>query len=344
MVLSSARPDTLPVEQQLVALGDRTRLRILRALERSELTVAELCAVLQLPQSTVSRHLKVLADHAWVASRPDGTSRYYRFRRQDLAPGAAKLWGAVGAEVAAAGDGERLQAVLAERRSRARDFFASAAASWDRTRRELFGERALLGALLGLLDDDAVVGDLGCGTGTASAALAGWAGRVVAIDSSPEMLDAARERLDDAPNVELRRGELEALPVADGELDAALLLLVLHYLPSPERALAEAARALRPGGRLLLVDLLPHERTDLRDAMGHAWLGFEPAAVADLLATAGFERVRTRPLPIEPGARGPALFAATAVRGVATIHPSTSHRPTAPIAGMDSGFTPGRTR
>ena len=108
----------------------------------------------------------------------------------------------------------------------------------------------------------------------------------------------------------MRRGELEALPIEDGELDAATLLLVLHHLPDPVRALAEAARVLRPGGRLLISDMLPHDREEYRQQMGHVWLGFGEDALRRLLGNAGFEQIRIAPMPADPDAKGPALFVA----------------------------------
>jgi ArsR family transcriptional regulator len=128
------------------------------------------------------------------------------------------------------------------------------------------------------------------------------------------MLEAARRRARDFPNVDVRRGELEALPIQDGALDAATLLLVLHHLPAPVEALAEAARVLRPGGRLLVCDMLPHDREAYRQQMGHVWLGFSEDALRKLLATAGFDRVRIASMPTDPDAKGPALFVAGAAR------------------------------
>jgi ArsR family transcriptional regulator len=138
--------------------------------------------------------------------------------------------------------------------------------------------------------------------------------RVVAVDASAEMLAAARRRLAGVETVELRRGDLEQLPVDDDELDVAVLFLVLHYIVEPARALAEAARALRPGGRLLVVDMMPHDREEYRQQMGHVWLGFAEAQLADLLREAGLEAVRYRPLPADAEAKGPVLFAASAIR------------------------------
>jgi len=303
-----------PVFDRLAALSDATRARLLLALEEQALSVSELCSVLQQPQSTVSRHLKVLTGGGWLTAWREGTSRLYRLRELDRP--AAELWRIVRADVArlpaARQDRHRLAAVLRARRARSREFFASTAGAWDRLREELFGERAELLPLLGLLDPGWTVGDLGCGTGRSSEALAGFVGRVVAVDDSPEMLAAAERRLEGLGNVELRRGALEELPVADGELDAAVLVLVFHHLPDPAAALAEAARALAPGGRLLVVDMTAHDRARYRREMGHQWLGFERDRVEGWLAGAGFERTRFTPLPADPDALGPGLFAATA--------------------------------
>jgi ArsR family transcriptional regulator len=178
-------------------------------------------------------------------------------------------------------------------------------------RAELFGERTDLLGLLALLDGDWVVGDLGCGTGRLAEVVAPFVRRVVAVDSSPAMLEAARGRLAGACNVEVRAGELEALPLADGELDAAVLSLVLNYVAEPDAALAEAARVLRPGGRLVLVDMTPHDRADLRDGMGQLWQGFSREQVAGWMEAAGLAEPRYVPLPADPAAKGPALFAAS---------------------------------
>ena len=304
------------VFDRLSALADPVRARLLLVLEGQELTVGELCAVLQLPQSTASRHLKTLSDEGWVASRAEGTSRFYSMPTLDAS--AKRIWGAVRDEVAAgpgaAHDGKRLERILADRRARSQEFFSASAAQWGRVREELFGAHADFLALLGLLDDRAIVADLGSGTGQFAATIAPFVRKVIAVDASAAMLDAARGRLSPHRNVELRRGELEALPIADGEADLAVLLLVLHYLPEPAAALAEAARVVKPGGRLLVVDMMPHDREEYRQGMGHVWLGFSEAQLAGWLAPAGVERLVYRSLPADPAAKGPTLFAATARR------------------------------
>jgi SAM-dependent methyltransferase len=302
------------VLERLGALADDIRSRTLLLLDRHELAVGELCSVLQLPQSTVSRHLKVLADGGWVVARTEGPSRRYTMAPQ-LEPEARRLWQVVRAQLAdgaaAAQDAERLRSVLAERRSRSQEFFSASAAQWDALRAELFGQRADLLALPGLLDEEWTVGDLGCGTGQVTTALAPFVRRVIAVDQSRAMLAAARARLKGVDHVELRSGDLEELPIEDRELDAALLLLVLHYVVDPAKALAEALRALKPGGRLLVMDMTPHARDEYRQTMGHVWQGFDAEQIAAWAAEAGFERVRYRSLPPDAQAKGPGLFAAT---------------------------------
>ncbi|MBK6485933.1 MAG: metalloregulator ArsR/SmtB family transcription factor [Gemmatimonadetes bacterium] len=299
---------------RLSTLADSTRSRILLVLERHEMTVSELCAVLQLPQSTVSRHLKVLGDDGWLDARSEGTSRFYRIAAASD-EWADRLWAVVRERVVAlplaAQDRMREEAVLAGRRSRSREFFATVAGEWEVVRSELYGSRLDLHIALALLDSRLVVGDLGCGTGQLSALLAPHVARVVSVDASSEMLLAARERVAACPNVALHLGDLEQLPLADGSLDLATLSLALHYVPDPSRAVAEAYRVLRPGGRLVVVDMMPHDRDDLPQRMGHAWRGFAQPKVTEWLAQAGFGDVRYTPLPPDESARGPALFAAS---------------------------------
>ena len=311
---------TLPLLDSLSALADPTRCRLLLLLEGHELTVSELCAVVQLPQSTVSRQLKTLADAGWVTSRRDGTSRYYSL---SLASDDMRtLWKLTSAQLegksATAQDLRRLERVLAERRAASEHFFASSSGQWDLLREELFGADFAFRALAGLLDDEWAVADLGCGTGAMAAILAPHVQRVIGIDASDEMLDAARERNGKTSNIEWRKGTLEALPISDASVDAATFMLVLHHLPSPAVALAEAGRILKPGGRVLIVDMAPHEKEEYRQQMGHVWLGFSEEQMKKMLTTAGFTHVKVHALPPATTAKGPALFAATARKGDTT--------------------------
>jgi ubiquinone/menaquinone biosynthesis C-methylase UbiE len=302
----------------LSALSDATRSRILLLLDRHELTVSELCGIVQMPQSTVSRHLKALADSGWVAARAEGTSNLYTMAREDLDPSARRLWllvrEQVGSSAAAAQDHRRLQAALAERRTKSQEFFSSSAGQWDRVRDELFGDRFHLAAFAGFAEATWTVGDLGCGTGQVSAALAPFVSQVIAVDASAAMMQAAKKRLHTFDNVDLRRGELEALPIEEGHLDAATLMLVLHHVPEPERALREIARVLKPRGRAVIVDMLPHDRDSYRQQMGHVWLGFSDEHVRRLFEDAGFDEIRIVALPPDARVKGPGLFVATARR------------------------------
>jgi len=308
---------TSQVHDRLATLADPTRGRLLLALDQHELTVGELCSVLGLPQSTVSRHLKVLADEDWLATRQEGTSRFYS-RNRDLDPGADRLWSVVADDLRKSTrhgrDVERLNDVIAQRRSKSREFFAGAAGSWDELRQELFGNAVGGGALLGLLDQEWVVGDLGCGAGHLTALLMPFVRRVIGVDASANMLEQARARLADAHAVELRLGELESLPIGPEELDAAILSLVMHHAPEPRGVLAEVHRVLKPAGRVLLIDLLPHERVEYRERLGYVWLGFSEKQVKEWLEGAGFSKVRVFALPSDPGAKAPALFVAAGVR------------------------------
>ncbi len=329
---------------QLAAAADALRGRLLLALDGRELTVGEICEVVQLPQSTVSRHLKTLLDTGWVSSRREGTNRFYGVATEALSAAARRVWNTLREDLAetpaAEQDELRLKGVLAQRRTTSEEFFSSAAGQWDRLREELFGRTSHLRLLGALLDRAWAVGDLGCGTGQVAEAVAPFVHRVIAVDASREMLHAARARLAGRANVELRKGTLERLPLDDRSLDAAVVALVLHHVPDPARVCAEVARVLRPGGRFVIADMLPHDHDDYRKTMGHVWLGFAPKQLERLLSGAGFEDVQVNPLATEPGAKGPALFVASAtaggriaqaagvrdVEGAGLVGPALSHR------------------
>ncbi len=310
---------TSPILDRLTTLSDPNRTRILSLVERSEFTVSELCAVLQMPQPTVSRHLRTLADDGWVSVRAEGRNHHYRLT-SELDDAARDLWRlvreALGTDGIYATDAERARQVLADRRRRSAEFFAESAHRWDALRLDLFGDRAEMLPLFGLLDPGWTVGDLGTGTGGLVALLAPLVKRVVGVDRSTEMLAAARQRLEGLDNAVLREGTLEELPLADGELDLAILALALHYVVDPPEVMAEVRRVLRPGGILLVLDMRSHERgAEYAEEMGHVWPGFEPDRMAAWLRDARFGRVQVRPLPPDPEALGPPLFIASGTRG-----------------------------
>jgi len=321
VALSSSLPQADRLLSWMASLADATRVRLVRLLERHELGVVELCDVLQKPQPTVSRHLKVLGDQGWVSSRRQGTGRLYRTVLDELDPAARKLWVVAREQTDAwptvRQDQLRLDRVLRDRAVDRDAFFAGAATEWDGLRRQLYGERFNLAALAALLPASAVVADLGCGTGFLAAELAPWVRRVVGVDGSPAMLRAARRRVAPFDNVELLRGDLSAVPIETGSCDAALLVLALTYVTDGAAAVAELGRVVRPGGRGVIVDLLPHDRDDFRRQNGQTSRGLDPEAVGRMLAAAGLVDVATRPLPTESDATGPALFLAAGTRGAA---------------------------
>jgi SAM-dependent methyltransferase len=304
------------VLDRLSVLADSTRSRILLLLDRHELTVTELCTILQLPQSTVSRHLKTLADDGWIVARGDGTSRFYKMVPSRLDDATKDLWMLVRAQMAispsAGEDQRRAMSVLQRRAAKARVFFADSAEYWDALRSEMIGKRADLLALLDLLDDRWVVGDLGCGAGQLTEALAPCVARVIGVDESGPMLNAAAKRLEGFDNVTLRPGTIESLPIDDATLDVAILFLVAHFITDPAKVMREIRRVLKPAGRLLIVDLMSHDRVDYVLQLGHVWQGFDGEQVKDWLTDAGFTNAKYRTLPADPDATGPSLFVSTA--------------------------------
>ncbi len=295
-------------------MGDLQRWRVLGLLEREELGVGEVARALQLPQSTASRHLKSLLQGGWVARRSEGPSGLYRLAGPAMPEEARALWElarpALERHPEAAQDRARLASVLSHRRVDSRAFFGRVGGDWSEMRRELFGDRVTWMAMLDLLDPAWTVVDLGCGTGEAAELLAPCVARVIAVDRERSMLDAARKRLSERRNVEFRQGALESLPLKDGEADVAVMMLVLHHVPDPGAALAEAVRSVRSKGFVLVVDLVPHDRRAYAASMGHLHMGFGEPALREMAKAAGAELVRHRVLPPEPRTSGPGLFSA----------------------------------
>jgi SAM-dependent methyltransferase len=319
-----------PLIGRLSALAEPARLRLLALLEGEELAVSELAEIVQLPQSTVSRHLKQLSDEGWVVVRGERTANFYRMANGELSEPARLLWEIARAEIrswsALDHDRLRLEQTLAGRKQDTRAFFAGVAGEWERLRTELYGERFTAEALLALLPSHWVVADLGCGSGAVTVQLAGVVRQVIGVDASPEMLKAARARTKGLANVELRRGDLGALPLEPDSCDAALSLLALTHVEEPARAVAELARILRPGGRAVIVDLLRHDRDAFRRRMGQLRSGFEPEELEELLTGAGLTAVHVRSLPPEPQAKGPALLLATAEKPLPQDGPRARER------------------
>ena len=301
-------------------LADPTRLRILALLEREELAVQELMEVLGMAQSRVSRHLGILRDAAVVRDRREGTFVLYQLALPQSGPWRA-AWEVAVADLRQDPGSQRDEAALARvleaRTSRSRSFFDAVGPEWDALRKVWSDDLLRARALVRLVPEGLRAVDVGTGTGVLALELAQLGVRVVAVDRSSRMLDAARARMDAAgvAGIELRAGDASALPLADGEVDAAFAHMVLQYLAAPGEALREMARVVRPGGRVVVADFTSHERTWMREELGVLRLGFGREEVAGFFEAAGLEGLRFEEQP--PSSRGadlPATFIASARR------------------------------
>ena len=260
------------------ALSDEVRLRILRALLSAELSVAELVEVLALPQSTVSRHLKPLRDAQLVETRREGTSIYYRKGEQLADTDLAHVLESRLKELSTAdADTAAVRRVIDQRRQRSKDFFEKVAGKYSSLTQPGGGWEALASALAaGFAGKD--VADLGSGEGVLTLLLARFAKSVTAVDLSPAMLREVKQRAKKAGaagRVKTAEGDLESLPMRSGSLDAAFLSQALHHAARPAAAIAEAARVLRKGGTLVVLDLVRHDQEWVREKWADQWLGFE---------------------------------------------------------------------
>jgi ArsR family transcriptional regulator len=286
----------LPLADLFQALADPSRLRLLALLREMELTVGELAQVLAQSQPRVSRHLKILADARLVERRKEGSWVFLQLGEPALVDALVGLWDAVADQVTIrqfAADRARLAAVRADRAEAAARYFAAHAAEWDQIRSLHVADSEVEAAIREALGDGAIgnLVDIGTGTGRMIELFGTAATRSIGIDRSTEMLRLARVKLQEAgvEAVSLRQGDMYALPLPDAEADVVLLHQVLHYAQSPAAAVAEGARLLRPGGRLLIIDFAPHEREELRDTAQHARLGFADEAVLGWLDAAGLD-------------------------------------------------------
>ncbi|MDJ0851300.1 MAG: metalloregulator ArsR/SmtB family transcription factor [Myxococcota bacterium] len=300
--------------------ADPTRVRLLALLEREELAVQELMDVLGMAQSRVSRHLAILREAGLIRDRRDGTFVFYRFAVPADGPW-REAWDLVGrglAEDPTAGrDATALSRVMEARAARTRSFFDAVGPEWDALRK-VFNDDALRArGVTRLLEPGLVVADVGTGTGILALELARLGLRVVAVDHSSRMLDAVRSKLAEGAveGVELRQGDAGALPVADGEVDAAIAHMVIHYLPSPAEAIREMARAVKPGGAVVVVDFVAHEHEWMRQELGVSWLGFPDEEVHGWFADAGLADFRFEAYDPLPAARDlPGTFIASGRR------------------------------
>ncbi len=289
------------------ALADPVRLRLLHVLNCEELTVSELVRVLGMPQSSVSRHLKILRDAGLVADRSAGPATFYRATlvAEPEAPDAAlrrELQALLAPDELSPSLRQALDYVLALRAPESESFFDRIAAHWDALREDCFGPTFHLEAMVHLLPAQWVVADLGTGTGYLLPVLARHFRKVVAVDSSRGMLELAARRVADANlmNVDLRDGDLAQLPLDDGEIDFAFLVLILHHLADPRPAIIELARVLKPGGQALMLEYFPYENEVFRQRMSDRRAGIDPQFLRALMGETGFENFGLWDLPTLP--------------------------------------------
>jgi ubiquinone/menaquinone biosynthesis C-methylase UbiE len=274
------------------ALGDEARLRILRAVEIAELSVAEIVTALKMPQSSVSRHLKPLRDSGLLETRREGTSVYYRRGPVFQDASFAQLLGEQLAELPGASrDRAAVDKVLDQRRRESTKFFDEIAGRYSSLTEPGGGWRGLASALAAGFSGKTVA-DIGCGEGDLTLLLARFAKRVTAIDLSAQMLRVVQERSTEAGvagRVAVEKGDLEKLPLKTGGEDAVFVSQVLHHAARPGRALKEAARILKPGGQLILLDLSRHDQEWVRDEWADHWLGFDEKELRGWLKEAGLK-------------------------------------------------------
>lgn len=299
----------LPLAPALAALnaaGEETRLRLLGLLAETELTVSEAVAILGQSQPRVSRHLKLLVEAGLVERRREGAWAFFRLASADAPSEIAR--GVVSwldpHDPRLSGDRARLAEVRQARADNAARYFAAHAGEWDAIR-SLHVPEAQVEAAIGEAVGDRPIRrllDLGAGAGRMLELFAPRAEQAIGVDLSSAMLAVARGRLEKAGarNVQLRQGDLYALPIERDSCDLVIIHQVLHYLDDPGRALREAARALAPGGRLLVVDFAPHREESLRDVHAHRRLGFAAREISDLLVEARLDPLAHRDLA--PGA------------------------------------------
>lgn len=284
----------------LKALADETRLRIMSVLLDQEFNVNEIMKLFGMIQSRISRHLKILADCGLLDSRRDGLWAFYTASDEGrrVFSGLNLL---VSEEPRFARDKTKAKQLVADRKKKTARFFDNMAEDWDSMKREIIGDFELGRIITDRAKPCGVSADLGCGTGDLLPVLANKSESVIGVDNSPKMLEEAKKRFDGRKKISLRIGELEHLPLRDGEAELAVLNMSLHHLQSPYEVLTEAGRILAAGGRLVLSDLEKHGNEEMRTRYGDRWLGFNTGELENWLEGAGFSVEETEKFPLKKG-------------------------------------------
>jgi ArsR family transcriptional regulator len=286
----------------LKAVGEPTRLRLLALLAAGDLTVTDLTEILGQSQPRISRHLKLLGEAGLIDRYQEGAWAYFRLKQEGKAVTLARalLRHTAEKDTVLLRDGERLSSVKRVRAERAQAYFSRNAAEWDELRRLHVADEDVDKALIDLIGPQPIDSflDLGTGTGRMLQLLTGHYRRAIGIDASRDMLAVARANLDRAniTSASVRHGDIFNLPLEQQDFDLITIHQVLHFLDQPEIAINEAARMLRPGGRLVIIDLAPHGLEYLRDEHAHLRLGFSHQTMSDWLKLAGLDVERVQDL------------------------------------------------
>ncbi len=269
------------------ALSDETRLQMYSVLLSHELNVNDIVDILGISQPRASRHLKILADAGLVSSRRDGLWVFYRAVNGHKSAEMLKELVLTDTELSA--ELRRLEEKIAEKAREKTLFYDSLAPRWDMLKEGIFGTINIAHEIAARAHSCDIAADFGCGTGELLPILAEKAPHVIGIDRSPKMLEEARRRLkENGRHIELRIGEIEHLPMRDGETELAVMNMVLHHLSEPQKGIREAWRTIKPGGRCIIVELNKHHREEFRTTLGHRWLGFPRKLMEEWLVGAGF--------------------------------------------------------
>lgn len=287
-------------------LGDPTRLRLLRLLASHELSVMELASATQLSQSRISNHLKLLREEELIQERREGSWRYYRLDEDRLTEPVRSVWESCSLQLQEdhhySADSARLHTILLQRKNNHSNVFDELASDWDSIRDQLFGDMIPRHLLKLFFPENQVVADIGTGTGYLLELLGDRPKKVIAIDQNDSMMEFARNKVEalGLENVEFRTGDAHNPPLQPEEADLVTMVMILHHLENPEVAITESVKAIKPGGNLLIIDFVRHERTWLKDILAHVWLGFEREHLTSLLGTLNLEVIGWSVLPGRP--------------------------------------------
>ncbi|MCF6247926.1 MAG: metalloregulator ArsR/SmtB family transcription factor [Desulfobacula sp.] len=285
------------------ALSDNTRLRLVFILQRYELNVNEIVRVVDMIQSGVSRHLKILTESGLLIARKEGSFTYYSAVDDDgLMPLNVMIKKNLEKNEISQKDIEKAAEMIIIRQNRTKRFFKSVAPQWDRLKKEVLGTFDLNKKIKEMVCFDGNISDLGCGTGELlEMLLVDAKHKLIGIDSSPEMLAQAKLKLNGVDGTQLRLGELEYLPMGDREIDTAIMNMVLHHISQPKRPIEEVFRVIKPGGFFILSDFEKHDKENIREIIGGEWLGFKKENITRWMTQQGFKIINVSSFNVNQG-------------------------------------------